>query len=224
MEAAIGDTQAVLESLWQSFTGSIGNFVGFLIILVIGWIVGRVLGRVIREILVRADIDEYIKKEGHLNFEASSLFDTIARWVIYIVFLSEAVSVLSIDIVSNFLFSYVLPGIGGVVGAGIVLLLAYMVGIYFKEGLIQDEDEGTHYADLSGKIVLYLSIFFGTALALDIFFRLALSQPAFLLQGVIFILAGSLGVGIALSLGLGLKDVVHEMAEEYAEEFKEKRE
>ncbi len=223
MNGAIGDTTAVLESLWQSFTGSLGNFIGFLIILVIGWIIGRVVGKVIREILVRADVDEYIKEEGHMNFTASSLFDTIARWVIYIVFISEAVAVLQVQMISNFLFNYVLPGIGGIVGAGIVLLLAYMVGIYFKEGLVQDEDEGTSYADLSGKVVFYLSMFFGTALALDIFFRLALDQPAMLLQGVILILAGALGLGIAIAMGLGLKGVVHDMASDYAKEFKKKR-
>ncbi len=223
MVEAIGDTTAVLESLWQSFTGNIGNFIGFLIILVIGWIIGRVVGKVIRELLVRANVDEYIKEEGHLNFQASTLFDTIARWIIYIVFISEAVSVLKVEVLTDFLFGYVLPGIGGIVGAGIVLLVAYIIGIYFKEGLIQDDEEGTSYADLSGKVVFYLSMFFGAALSLDIFFRLALDQPAMLLQGLIFILAGAFGIGIAIALGFGLKDVVAEMAEEYAEEFKEKR-
>ncbi len=223
MKEAVGDTQAVLQSLWQSFAGSIGNFVGFLIILVIGWIIGRVVGKVIREILVRADVDKYIKEEGHLNFKASSLFDTVARWIIYIVFISQAVNVLQVEVISDFLFANVLPGIGGIVGAGIVLLVAYMIGIYFKEGLIQDEDEGTSYADLSGKVVFYLSLFFGTVLALDIFFRIALGQPAMILQGVIFILAGALGLGVAIAMGLGLKDAISVMAEEYAEEFKEKR-
>ncbi len=223
MNAAFGDTAEVLYSLWQSFTGNIGGFIGFIIILVIGWIIGRVVGKVLREILVKAEVDEYIKEEGHLNFTASSLFDTIARWVIYIVFISQAVTVLNIEVISNFLFGYVLPGIGGIVGAGVVLLVAYMIGIYFKEGLIQDEEEGTSYADLSGKVVFYLSMFFGAALALDIFFRLALNQPAMLLQGLILILAGALGIGLAIAVGLGLKDVIKGMAEEYAEEFREKR-
>ncbi|MFP4116704.1 MAG: mechanosensitive ion channel family protein [Candidatus Aenigmatarchaeota archaeon] len=223
MEAAIGDTQAVLQNLWQSFTGNIGNFVGFLIVLVIGWIIGRVVGKVIREILVRADVDKYIKEKGHLNFKASSLFDTVARWIIYIVFISEAVNVLQVEVISDFLFANILPGIGGIVGAGIVILVAYMIGIYFKEGLIEDDEEGTSYADLSGKVVFYLAMFFGIVLGLDIFFGVALGQPAVILQGVIFILAGALGLGIAVAMGLGLKDVVHDMAEEYAEEFKEKR-
>ncbi|MFP4634014.1 MAG: mechanosensitive ion channel family protein, partial [Candidatus Aenigmatarchaeota archaeon] len=218
MEGTLGDTATVLENLWQSFAGNIGNFIGFLVILIVGWIIGRIVGKVIREILIRGKVDEYVKKEGHLNFEASSLFDTIARWIIYIVFISEAVAFLEIGMISNFLFNYVLPGVGGIIGAGIVLLVAYMVGIYFKEGLLQhEENEETPYADLSGKIVFYLSMFFGTALALDIFFRLALNQPAMLLQGLILILAASLGIGAAISLGLGLKDVVNDMAEDYAE-------
>ncbi len=223
METAIGDTQAVLQNLWQSFTGSIGNFIGFLIILVIGWIIGRVIGKVIREILVKADVDKYIREEGHLNFKASSLFDTVARWIIYIVFISEAVRVLQIEVISDFLFANVLPGIGGIVGAGIVLLVAYMIGIYFKEGLIQDDENGTSYSDLSGKIVFYLSMFFGTVLGLDIFFRIALGQPAMILQGVIFILVGALGIGMAIAVGFGLRDIVHDMAEDYAKEFKKKR-
>lgn len=223
MEAAIGDTQTVLQNLWQSFTGNIGNFVGFMIVLVIGWIIGRVVGKVVREVLVRADVDKYMKEEGHLNFKASSLFDTVSRWIIYIVFISQAVNVLQVGVISDFLFANVLPGIGGIVGAGIVILVAYMIGIYFKNGLIQDEDEGTSYSEISGKVVFYLSMFFGTVLGLDIFFSMALDQSTMLLQGVIFILAGALGLGIAIAMGLGLKGVVNDMAEEYAEEFKEKR-
>lgn len=224
MTMTLGGTVVVLESLWQSFLNYLPGLVGGLVLLVIGWAVGRVLGRVVREILERAEVDEYIRKEGHLNFEASSLFDVIVRWIIYIAFISAAAQVLGVPMLTSFFFGRVLPAIGGIIGAGVVVLIAYMIGIYFKEGIAQHEEgEETAYADISGKIVFWLANFFGVALALDIFFTLALDVNTQLVPNLLMIIVGGVSLGAAIAIGLGLRDVVGEMAEDYAEEFKEKR-
>lgn len=221
---ALGGTVAVLQNLWQSFEGYSTGIVSALVILVIGWAIGRVIGRVVREILERVQVNKYVQKEGHLNFEVSSIFDTVVRWIIYIVFISQATKALGVPILTEFLFGSVLPAIGGVVGAGIVVLVAYMIGVYFKERIIQTEErEETAYADISGKIVFWLANFFGVALALDIFFKYVLRTGTRLVPNLLMIIVGGVSLGIAIATGLGLKDVVGEMAEDYAEEFKEKR-
>lgn len=223
MNMQLGGTIAVLESLWNSFLGYLPGLIGGIVLLIIGWAVGKVVGRVVREILVRAEVDEYIKKEGHLNFEASSVFSIIARWFIYLAFISAAAQVFGAPGVTAFVNEILYTILPGIVGAGIVLLVAYVIGIYFKEGIAQKEDTETIYADLSGKIVFWISIFFGVALALDIFFRSVLQTTSSLLPSILMIIVGGVSLGLAIALGLGLKDVVGDMAEDYAKEFKKKR-
>lgn len=218
---ALGGTIAILEGTWQSFLAYLPGLIGALVLLVIGWIVGRVIAKVVKEVLVRAEVDEYIKKEGSLNFKLSSVLHAVVKWFIYLAFISAAASALGVTGVTRFVNSILFNVLPGIVGAGIVLLVAYMVGIYFKDNVTKKE---TVYSDLSGKVIFWLSMFFGIALALDIFFRHALQIPGVnLLPNILLILAGSIGIGIAIALGLGMKEVVNTMATDYAEEFKEKR-
>ncbi|MFP4045855.1 MAG: mechanosensitive ion channel family protein [Candidatus Aenigmatarchaeota archaeon] len=218
---ALGGTLAILEGTWQSFLAYLPGLIGALVLLIIGWIVGRVVAKVVKEILIRADVDEYIKKEGSLNFELSSIMHVVVKWFIYLAFISAATSALGIAGVTQFVDGILFNILPGIVGAGIVLLVAYMVGIYFKDSVAKKE---TIYSDLSGKVIFWLSMFFGVALALDIFFRHALQIAGVnLLPNILLILAASIGVGIAIALGLGMKDVVNTMAKDYAKEFKKKR-
>ncbi|MFB6216497.1 MAG: hypothetical protein ABEJ72_05965, partial [Candidatus Aenigmatarchaeota archaeon] len=191
----------------------------------IGWIIGRIFGRVTKEILTRAEVDQHLKREGHLNFEITSLSDVVVRWFIYLAFISAAAKILGISGLTNFVNSLLFSVLPGIVGAGIVMLVAYVIGLYFKEGLTEhEEDEESIYADLSGKAVFWLSMFFGVALALDIFFRLALqASTVSLVPNLLMIIVAGVSLGIAIAIGLGLKDIVSEMAEDYAEEFKDKR-
>lgn len=220
----LGGTVAVLQNLWQSFLGYLPGLVGAIVLLIAGWIVGRIFGRVTREILDRADVDEYMKREGHLNFNLTGLSDVVVRWIIYLAFIAAATRVLGIAGLTGFVNSILFSVLPGIIGAGIVMLVAYMVGIYFKEGLTEHEEgEESAYADLSGKAVFWLSMFFGVALALDIFFRLALQSGVSLIPNLLMIMVGGVSLGGAIAIGLGLKDVISDMAEDYAEEFKEKR-
>lgn len=213
-------TVEVLEGLWQSFLAYLPGLVGAIVLLVIGWIVGRVFAKVARELLVKTKVDEYMQRKGHLDFTASSVISVVVKWIIYLAFISSASEVLGIVGLMNFVNNTVLPGIGGVVGAGIILLAAYLVGIYFKEGVTKKK---TFYADISGKVVFWLSMFFGVALALDIFFNVALRVSTVnLLPNLLMIIVGSAGIGMAIAIGLGLKDVVKDVAEDYSDEFKEK--
>lgn len=222
---ALGGTVAVLQSLWQSFLGYLPGIVGALVLLIVGWVVGRIFGRVTKEVLTRAEVDQHLKKEGHLNFEVTSLSDVIVRWFIYLSFISAAAEILGIAGLTSFVNTLLFSVLPAIVGAGIVMLVAYVVGLYFKEGLTEHEEgEESIYADISGKAVFWLSMFFGVALALDIFFRLALEVSGVsLVPNILLILVGGVSLGAAIAIGMGLKDVVGEMAEEYAEEFKEKR-
>lgn len=204
----------IFQSLWSSVVKFTPNIVGAVIVLIIGWIVGRVIGRVVKEILTRAGVDQYIKKEEHLKLKVSELFDKIARWAIYILAFVAATEVLGISSVTTVL-NEILAYVPGIIGAIVAILVSYGLGIYAKEQIISKK---TPYADITGKVIFFLVLYIGISIALEV-----LQFPVTLINNILLILVGSFGVGIAIALGLGLKDVVHEMAEDYAKEFKEKR-
>ncbi|MFB6075754.1 MAG: hypothetical protein ABEK17_01285, partial [Candidatus Aenigmatarchaeota archaeon] len=202
------------QNLWSSMVNFAPNLVGAVVVLLIGWIVGRIIGKIVKEVLTRAGIDEYLKKEEHISIEASELFDLIARWAIYILALGAATEVLGIASITS-VMNQILAYIPGIIGAIAAVLVSYGLGIYAKEQVISKK---TPYADITGKVVFFLVLYIGISIALEV-----LKFPVTLINNILLILVGSAGVGIAIALGLGLKDVIQKMAEDYAEEFKEKR-
>ena len=155
------------------------------------------------------------EKKEHLKFQASSVFDVVVRWLIYLAFIQAAVSVLNIETLT-FLMSEVMIFIANVVIAAVIILVAYGIGVYIKEHII---GRGTSYSDMTGKIVVYFVTFVGLALGLNIVFP----GKTTLINGILLLIVGGISLGIAIALGLGLKDIVREMAKDYAKEFRKMR-
>ncbi|MCD6367597.1 MAG: hypothetical protein J7L45_00765 [Candidatus Aenigmarchaeota archaeon] len=206
---------AIGMNLWYSFLNAVPGIIAAIILLIIGFIVGKVVGRIVREILVRVGVDKYLHKREHLKFQASSVLDTIARWLIYLAFIQAAVSVLNIDTLT-FLMTEVMTFIANIAVAIVIIIVAYGIGIYTKDHII---GKGTSYSDITGKIVIYFITFVGLALGLNIVFP----GRTDLINGILLLIVGGVSLGAAIALGLGLKDVIREMAKDYAKEFRKKR-
>lgn len=202
-------------NLWNSFLEMAPNLLAAVILLIIGFIVGKVVGRVVREILERVGVDKYLQKKEHLKFEASSVFDVVARWLIYLAFIQAAVSTLNIETLT-FLMSEVMSFLANVVVAAVIIIVAYAIGVYIKEHIL---GRGTPYSDLTGKIIIYFVTFVGLALGLNIVFPGKTS----LINGILLLIVGGISLGLAIALGLGLQDAIKKMSKDYAKEFKKKR-
>ena len=202
-------------NLWYSFLNMAPSILAAIILLIVGFIVGKVVGRVVREILTRVGVDKYLQKEEHMKFQASSVFDVIVRWLIYLSFIQAAVEILQIQTLT-FMISEIMTFIASIVVAAVIIMVAYALGLYMKEHIIGKK---TPYSDITGKIVIYFVTFVGLALGLNIVFPGKTS----LINGILLILVGSIGLGLAIALGFGLRDVIKDMAKDYAKEFRKKR-
>ncbi len=205
---------SIIANLWYSFLGFVPNLVGALILLIIGYIVGKVSGIIVREILVRVGVDKYLKKEEHLKFKASSVFDVITRWLLYIIFIKAATDILGITSLSEIMreLIYFIPG---AVGAAIIIIVAYGVGLYIKDEILSKK---TVYSEVVGKTIFFLILYLGIAVALP----LVGINPT-IINNLLLVIVGALGLGIAIAIGLGLKDVVRDIAKDYAKDFQMKR-
>lgn len=174
------------------------NLLAAIVLLIIGWVVGTVVGRVAKELLVRFKVDQYIAKKKPI-VRLSNVFPMIFEWTIYLVFIQSAVQALGVGALAEFV-SMIIEFIPGLVEAVIVVVVGYGIAEYVR---IEIEKGKLPYSDIMGKVLFWLLVYVAIALALP----LVGINPA-LVNNVLLIIVGAMGLGIAIAVGLGLKDVI----------------
>ncbi|MCK4634750.1 MAG: hypothetical protein KAT37_02665 [Candidatus Aenigmarchaeota archaeon] len=211
---ALASLTLIAQNLWYPFLSFVPNLIGAIIALIVFFIAGKVMGLVVREILIRTGVDRYLKKEEHLKFKASSVFDVITRWTLYTIGFMAATQILGISILTEIMLMVVLF-IPQLIGAIVVILVSYGIAVYIKDEILAAK---TIYADVLGKMIFFLIIYIGIAIALPI-----IHIRTQVIENLLVVIVGAVGVGMAIAMGLGLKDVVRDMAKDYAKDFQKKR-
>jgi len=195
--------EEVLLKLWNSFVIFLPNLVGALILLGIGWLVGYVAGRIVKEILLRTKVDRYLAKGKKPLFKLSDIFSVITAWSLYIVFINAAVQTLGIAALVDVL-NAILAFIPGLIKAIIVVLAGYAIAEYVRAKV---EESGITYSDLVSKGLFFLILYIAVAMALPL-----VGIDATLVNNILLIIVGSFGAGLAIAIGLGLKDTIARLA------------
>ncbi|MFQ6009749.1 MAG: hypothetical protein ACE5J7_01360 [Candidatus Aenigmatarchaeota archaeon] len=203
----------VFINLWNGFLLALPGIVAAVITLFIGFIIGKLAGMVVREIIVRLKIDEWIAEEG-VTFKFSSVFDVITRWIIYLVFIQQAAIFLNVQAITIFV-NNVISIIPPLIQAGLLVIVGYSLAIYMKERIISSK---TLYADVVGKTVFFLILYLSIAMALS-----QMRIDTTLVNNILLLIVAGASLGVAIALGLGLKDVVAVSAKDYARKFKKGR-
>ncbi len=86
----------------------------------------------------------------------------------------------------------------------VVVAAGYALARYIEE-LISDSD--FVYAHLMSRVFFFMIIYIAIALALP-----KVGLDATLVNNILLIIVGSIGLGFAIALGLGLKDTIAELA------------
>jgi hypothetical protein len=192
----------IIQNIW-SYT--VYNVLPAIILLLIGWVIGKILGRITRGVLRKLNADRYFKFGR--GFEVSNMFSIIVAWTIYLLFIISAVDVLKIEILTTALWN-VLTFLGGVIQGIIIILAGYVLAKYIQGQVVATRAE---YSDFVGKIIFFFTMIVAVGLALPFVF----GEKAALVNNIILILVGSIGLGMAIALGLGLKDTVAKIAKKY---------
>jgi len=203
-----------LATLWNNIIGGVANgivvAIPAVLVLVIGYIVGKVLGKVTKEILMRANVDKYISKEEHVTIEVSSIASLIVRWLVYLVTIAEAARISTLAVVQEAVW-VVVTFASQVILAAAAIIAGYSLALYIKERVITSK---TSYSNLTGNIVFGLILYLSIAIGLKFITIVDTS----IIDQLLLVIVGAVGVGIAIALGFGLKDVVAREAEQYIRE------
>lgn len=193
----------VLTSLGESTIAFLPHLIGALIILLLGYLVGKVVGMVIEKICKGAMVDKHIKSKG---FKLTHLFKLAGSWIIYLVAIQAAFQYLGIMALAMFVdkIVYFIPM---AVGAAIIVIVGYILGNFFEEQIKASEGK---YRGLVGRIVNFFVIYVAIAMALPF-----IGIDAMLVNSILLIIIASVGLGFAIAMGLGLKDIVAKEANKY---------
>ncbi|MBI2007134.1 MAG: hypothetical protein HYS83_00285 [Candidatus Blackburnbacteria bacterium] len=213
--------EAILLSwnqVWSSFIGFLPSFIGAILIFVIGILVAAWGRRLIEEILKVLKLEdlskssgfaEYLKK-AEISLTATQLLGAVVKWLLLLVFFIAAAEILGLAIVSTTLTS-LLGYVPNVFAAALILGAGAFIA-NLADGLVRgalasvDHDAARPVGKLARWAVVLVA-FFAAVDQLKI--APALVETFF--QGLTWTLVLVLG----LSIGLGSKDMVARVLDEW---------
>ncbi len=208
---AVQDIGLVLSSLTTSAVNFVPSLLAAVILLIIGLVLGKVIGRVVYELLDRIRLDFYVTETKKPAVSIEGIFAAIARWWIYLAFITAAVGVVQIPELTQILRT-VVAFVPNIIGASIVLIVGYLLAEYIRGHI---GSTGKIYAILTGKILFFFVLYVAVAIALPI-----LGVSATLVNSILLVVISSVGLGIAIALGLGLKDAVSDLSKRWVRKVK----
>ena len=200
----------VMTTLWIKIAGFLPNLAGAILLLLIGYFISRFVSFILAKGLDKAGFNKLSDKVGvaatlgraNIKLGAAEIVGKLAFWVIMLTFLVTATETLGLPRVSETLDEFILY-LPKVIGAALVLIIGLFVA-HFVRDLIRSSAEGigVEYAKpLSAAVhgVLFIVV---VSLAIG-----QLEIDTGLLDTVISILIAAIGVAVAISLGLGTREL-----------------
>ncbi|MFC2143572.1 hypothetical protein ACFLQN_04190 [Candidatus Aenigmatarchaeota archaeon] len=206
-----GSIVEILQMLSVQTAAFVPNLIGAIILLVIGLVVGKILGRVIKEILTRVRLDYYVTEKEKPVISISGIFSLITRWWIYLAFIAAAVETLGITALTMWVTRTV-NFIPNIIGATVILVAGYLLAEYIK---VHMNKLKSIHAALVGKVLFFFIIYVAIAIALPI-----LGISATLVNNILLVIIGSIGLGMAIAIGLGGKDAVSDISKRWVKKVK----
>ena len=200
------DVMTVLAVFLISVINFLPSLAAAIILLIIGWAVGILVGKVTREVMLRLKVDKYLAKGKKPLFSLTDILSVIFRWSIYLVFIQAAVEALGIAVLVTFL-SNILGFVPKLIRAILLVVVGYGVAEYVRE---QIETSKLSYSDIISKLLFFLIVYIAIAMALPL-----MGVETFIVNAVLLVIVGSVGLGLAIAIGWGLKDTIAAMAKKY---------
>ncbi len=189
----------------------IPHLIGAAIILVVGLVAGKFVAHVIREIMVAVKADAYVKHKKAGIAKPTKITSTVFKWWIYLIFIQSSVEYLGVPALSFYL-SEILGFIPSLIVAAAIILVGYVIADYFQDHI---EASKAAHSSLVAKVVFVFTLYLAVAMALE-----QVRIVPTLVNSILLIIVGSLGVGGAIAIGLGLKDAINVEAMKYVKKKK----
>ncbi|MFH1338600.1 MAG: hypothetical protein ABIH40_01985 [Candidatus Omnitrophota bacterium] len=208
----------------------IGNFflnLGLIVlILIVGWLIAKIVRAIVVRLLrtvrldvlsQRARLDEILRKGG-IGYSLSELLGAICYWLLVLVALVVAVNAVGLTVAAE-LLNRVILYIPNVIAAIFILVLgAFLAKVVGNVVQAACANAGVSQSKFLAKFVEIAIIIFALAITLE-----QLNIGKTIIGLAVNIVLASLGLGFALAIGLGCKDIVGKAVSEWIEKLKTKK-
>ena len=205
--------QTIILEPTQAMLTRAGLFIPMLLavilILIIGWIIAKALQQLVTRGLKLIQLDNISEKagladilaKGEIKYTVSELIGVIVYWLGMLIVLVTAINAIGLTVAAELLDKIVLY-VPNVI-AGIFILVIGMFLATFVAGLVRTTaaNAGIGQAKGLGHIAQVVIIVFAIIISLDQFIRTDV------LKNSINIVLATIGLGLALSFGLGCKEI-----------------
>lgn len=213
--------EALLSSwsqVWSAFLGFLPAFIGAVIILVIGILVATWGKRLIVELLKFAKLEDLSKNSGFADYlaradikiSATEIVGDVVRWLLLFIFFIAAVEVLGLKVVSVVL-TQILGYVPNILAAALILgagfVIAHLVDGLVRGAIAAIDHEAARPVGRLARWVVVVVTFFAAVGQLQI----APELTSTFFQGLTWTLVLILG----LSIGLGSKDIVARLLDDW---------
>jgi len=196
-----------------------------IILLTIGWLLSKVVKSVVSKALklikiddisARIELDKLFSKGG-ITYSLSDLIGVICYWMGLLITFMVAVNAVGVTIAADLLKQVILY-IPNVVAALFILILGMFASTLLKN-IVQTaaNNAGLNQSKLLAQVVESVVIAFAILVGLE-----QLKIGIQITELTVAIILGSLGLGLALSFGLGCKDIAGKFVAELVEKLKKK--
>ncbi len=210
-------TDTILEAMSQMVTRVIAfipDFVGMLLLLGVGYLVAKLVQRIASVLLRRIGLDRALERAGvqtvlqraQISGAPSEFVGRLVFWILMLTFLVSAAETLGLTVVSQTITGMVgyLPNvIGATVVTVVGLLVARLVRDVVRAGAA---GLGVDHANVVSSLVHGLLIVIIASVAVT-----QLRIETQLLNAVLLVVLITVGAALAITVGLGTREVVHNL-------------
>ncbi|HBA61622.1 MAG TPA: hypothetical protein DCZ92_12575 [Elusimicrobia bacterium] len=214
-------------NIWHLFEKYAPNLLAAFIFILVGLFLARVLSSLLEQFLRKINLDAYTSRVGineiltRFGFgkSPSHIFSFMVYWSLLLVFLVTAANILNLTVISAMLEKFIagfLPRMVSAIfiGFGGLLFARFLADIVLNAASANNLKGGRSLS----KIVHFVVVVFTLIAAIE---QLGIKMK--MIIGGINILLASLGLAFAIAVGLGAKDIAHDIIKGLFTEAKEEK-
>ena len=214
-----------VKEMLVRIAGFLPVLLGVLVILIVGWIIAGMLKNVVIKVLKLIQLDTASEKaglgdvlrRGGIKQTLSELIGMLIYWLVMLMVFMTALNALGMTVAASLLDKVILY-IPNVIAAVFIMAL----GIFFSSmvGTIvrtASSNAGITQAKFLGQLTQTIIMIFTAIITLE-----QLNIASSVLTFAINIILASLGLGMAIAIGLGSKDIAGKMVQDFVNRVKGK--
>lgn len=217
--------QPVME-VWAKFSEYVPKLVAAFTFVLFGLFIARLASSLLEQFLRRIKFDSYTSRVGineilirfGLGKSFTQVISFVVYWALLLVFLVTAANILNLTVISEILRRFVdfLPNLMAAIfiGFGGLLFARFMADIVLSSAVSNNLRGGSSLS----KIVHFVIVVFTLIAAIE---QLGIKMK--MIIGGINIMLASLGLAFAIAVGLGAKDIAHDVLKNLFTENKEEK-